>query len=522
MAAKIVVVGLGPGGFDLLTVGTLERLRRARRCFLRTEVHPAVQGLREQGIAFTTFDSFYDEAPDFETVYRRIAETVVDTAGRADDGDLVYGVPGHPTVAEESVRQILQMAGQRGIQVEIAGAVSFLDAVFATLHLDPVQGLQIIDGLDQDYRRKTVPNPGVGCMVTQVYNRLAASEVKLWLMQRFPDEHRIQVVRAAGVPGQERTAGIPLYELDRLDWLDHLTSVYVPPVEASAARSAEGDGKTGDSSKASGVSQGVDPETACGYPLDPLVTVMQRLRGKEGCPWDRQQTHQTLKPYLVEESYEVLEAIDEKSVDKLCEELGDVMLQVVFHAQLAAEAAAFDINDVIRVITEKMIRRHPHVFSETKVKGVSDVLRNWDEIKRGEHGHQERESILDGIPKELPALLLAQKIQGKAAKVGFDWENIDDAAKKVWEEAQELQEAYHRHNPDREELEDELGDLLFAVVNVARFLHVDAEVALRRTVTKFRRRFRFIETEAEKQGLALNQMTLADLDALWDRAKTLE
>ncbi|MCL4517265.1 MAG: nucleoside triphosphate pyrophosphohydrolase [Firmicutes bacterium] len=519
MAAKIVVVGLGPGGFDLLTVGTLERLKRAGRCFLRTAVHPAVEGFKEHGIAYTSFDSFYEEAPDFDTVYRRIADAVIGAAIKTGGGELVYAVPGHPTVAEESVRLILRAAGQRGIAVEVVGAVSFLDAVFAALHLDPVRGLQIMDGLDEDYRRKTVPNSAMGYVVTQVYNRLAASEVKLWLMQGFPDEHPVTVVRAAGVPGLERVAGIPLYELDHLDWLDHLSSVYVPPVEVPAEPTGAGSA-AGELDELSGASG--DGEERGGYPLDPLVTVMQRLRGGQGCPWDRQQTHQTLKPYLIEEGYEVLEAIDEKSMDKLCEELGDVLLQVVFHAQLAAEAAAFDMNDVVRTITEKMIRRHPHVFGETRVKGVSDVLRNWDEIKKGEHNHRERESILDGIPRDLPALLLAQKIQGRAAKVGFDWDNIDDAAQKVWEEAQELQEAYHRPEPGREDLENELGDLLFAVVNVARFLHVDAEVALRRTIAKFRRRFRFIEAEAEKQGLVLNRMTLAEMDALWEKAKSLE
>jgi tetrapyrrole methylase family protein/MazG family protein len=278
---------------------------------------------------------------------------------------------------------------------------------------------------------------------------------------------------------------------------------------------------------------------------------MVRLRGGEGCPWDREQTHQSLKPYVIEEAYEVWDAIDEDEPEKLCEELGDLLLQVVFHAQLAAETGAFTMNDVVESIVTKLIRRHPHVFADVKVRGVGDVLTNWEAIKQGEKGARGRSSALDGIPKHLPALLTAQKMQGKAARTGFEWPDQAAAVDKVWEEAREVRAAYARYRElseaggsgapsdetkargeapasepaarelaaARAHLEEEVGDLLFAVVNVARFLHVNAEVALRRTVVKFARRFRRMEETAAAEGQSVKDLDLDRLLALWAQAK---
>ncbi len=261
-----------------------------------------------------------------------------------------------------------------------------------------------------------------------------------------------------------------------------------------------------------------------GRNLKRLVEIMAMLRGENGCPWDREQTHQSLKPCAIEETYEVLEAIDGENPDKLNEELGDLLLQVVFHAQLGAETGQFNIDTVINGISDKLIRRHPHVFADTKVAGVAGVLENWEKIKKSEMPG-ERESALDGVPKDLPALQKAEKLQSKAAKVGFDWGDLAGPLAKTKEEFREFEELLDYDNipkkgsPEWERLEDELGDILFSLVNVGRFLRINSEIALRRTMDKFNKRFRYMESEAAKMGRSLKEMTLAEMDELWERAK---
>ncbi|MCL6590667.1 MAG: nucleoside triphosphate pyrophosphohydrolase [Firmicutes bacterium] len=269
-----------------------------------------------------------------------------------------------------------------------------------------------------------------------------------------------------------------------------------------------------------------ETKTGRGQNLPRLVKIIADLRGEGGCPWDREQTHQTLKPYVIEETYEVIEAIDEGKPDKVREELGDLLLQVIFHAQLAAENNQFNIDDVIDTISEKLIRRHPHVFADTIVSGVSGVLENWEKIKKSEMPG-ERESALDGIPKDLPALMKAAKTQSKAAKVGFDWGDLNGPLEKTKEEFREFEEILKSigtlpvNEAQRERLEDEFGDILFSLVNVSRFLKINPELALRRTIAKFNKRFRFMEQEAAKMGQSLKEMTLAEMDKLWEQAKYL-
>lgn len=245
---------------------------------------------------------------------------------------------------------------------------------------------------------------------------------------------------------------------------------------------------------------------------------------RKECPWDREQTFQSLKPYAIEETYEVLEAIDSGKMDKLQEELGDLLLQVVFLAQLAMEQKQFSIDDVVDTVCEKLIRRHPHVFGETKVTGVSGVLDNWDKIKQSEMPG-ERPSAIDGIPKDLPALMTAEKLQHKAAKVGFDWGDLEGPLDKAKEEFAEFEEVLHsqatiaKDSIAKDRLEDEFGDILFSLVNVGRFLDINPEIALRRTIAKFRKRFLYMEQEAAKAGRNLKEMTLAEMDKLWEQAK---
>lgn len=251
--------------------------------------------------------------------------------------------------------------------------------------------------------------------------------------------------------------------------------------------------------------------------FDRLVQIMARLRAPGGCPWDAQQTHQSLRPYLLEEAYEVLEAIDEADLARLGGELGDLLLQVVFHAQLAQDAGLFDIEDVCRKIADKLEYRHPHVFGEVSVRDADEVLTNWEALKLAEVEHQARESALDGVPKQLPALQQADELQKKAAKVGFDWQDYTGPLAKIEEELQEVQEA-----EDPAHVRHEIGDLLFAVCNYARFLKVDPESALREANRRFSSRFRDVEAQVKVGDKLLSQMTLAEMDVLWEAAKARE
>ena len=253
-----------------------------------------------------------------------------------------------------------------------------------------------------------------------------------------------------------------------------------------------------------------------------LVAIMAHLRAPDGCPWDREQTHATLKPYLLEEAYEALEAIDAKDDAELCKELGDVLLQVVFHAQIAAEKGRFDIEEVGRVIVDKLIRRHPHVFADVDVDGADQVLQNWEQIKRQERRDQGQQapSLLEGIPAQLPALMRAQRIQTRVARQGFDWDQVAGPLAKVEEEFAELRQAWETR--DAAAIEDEFGDLLFALVNTGRFLKVDSEQALRASVDKFERRFRALEEIVQASGREIAELSLAELDEIWDKVKERE
>jgi tetrapyrrole methylase family protein/MazG family protein len=252
-------------------------------------------------------------------------------------------------------------------------------------------------------------------------------------------------------------------------------------------------------------------------PFQRLVELMATLRGPDGCPWDRKQTPESLKPFLVEECYEVIDAIEEGAPTKVRDELGDLLFQIIFHARIAEEAGQFTINDVITAIHEKMTRRHPHVFGDDKLSTDKEVLSNWEEIKRKEKGHEDRKSILEGVPKELPSLLRAHRLQERAARVGFDWAHLNEALPKLDEEIVEFKESLL--SEDAGKIGEELGDVFFMLVNISRFLGVNPEDALRKTISKFIHRFRYIEEHAEQSGRSLNDMTLDEMERLWQESK---
>lgn len=252
--------------------------------------------------------------------------------------------------------------------------------------------------------------------------------------------------------------------------------------------------------------------------LQKLLQIMEKLRSEEGCPWDKEQTRESLKPFLIEETYEVLEAIDENNPEKIKEELGDLLFQIVFHCQIAKELKEFDMEDVLEKIAEKMISRHPHVFGEERLKTSEEVLRQW-EIKKKEEGKL-KESILEGIPKEMPALIRAQRLQSRVSKVGFDWKSVEDVLDKLDEEIKEFKWALKEKS--QKDIEDEIGDLFFVLVNISRFVGVNPEDALRKTISKFISRFRYVEMKAAELNKSLSEMTLEEMDELWEEAKERE
>ncbi len=253
--------------------------------------------------------------------------------------------------------------------------------------------------------------------------------------------------------------------------------------------------------------------------FDRLVKIMEELRGKEGCPWDKKQTRESLKPFLIEEAYEVLEAIEDEDAEKLKEELGDLLYQVLFHAKISKEKGEFDIEDILSVCSEKMVRRHPHVYGDEKAESAEEVLKRWEDIKKAEKGAGRR-SILEGVPVHLPALLRAHQLQARAARVGFDWEHIDQVFSKVKEEMKEFEEAFR--DREQERMENELGDLFFALVNIGRFIEVNPEETLHKAISRFISRFRYIEEEIAKQGREFRDVSLEEMDMLWQEAKKLE
>jgi len=251
-----------------------------------------------------------------------------------------------------------------------------------------------------------------------------------------------------------------------------------------------------------------------------VVALMEQLRGEKGCPWDREQNRESLKPYLLEETYELLEAIDKKDIGEIREELGDLLLQVVFHAEIARERGEFNIEEVLESLAEKLVRRHPHVFEGETSITTQEVLKRWEMIKRNEKKHQMRKSALDGIPKELPALIRANQLQGRASRLGFDWKEEEAVWEKVQEEFEELKQSLQEKNHER--IEAELGDLFFSLVNLARFIKIDPEGALRKTNQRFYQRFHSMERAAKKKNKIINSMSLLEMDNLWEEAKTFE
>ncbi len=477
----LTLLGLGPGEVDDLSRRAWRTLKQAQTVILRTARHNCVPCLPQTGAAVQTCDDLYERIPDFAGVYAAIVERVL-TAARA--GDVVYAVPGDPLIGESTVQALLQQARAEGIPVEIVSGISFVEPTLAALGVDALAGLQIFDGIEVAARHHPPINPDYPALLGQVYSRDVAANVKLTLMNQYPDEFGVVLVHGAGTtaPIVEKLA---LYEIDRSPHIQHLTALYIPALGQMSS-------------------------------YEQFQEIIAHLRAPEGCPWDKEQTHLSLRRYLLEEAHEVLEALDAEDPVALAGELGDLLLQVVLHTQIAIDDGEFKMTDVLSQINRKLVYRHPHVFGDAQARDAGEVVANWERLKQQEHAEKgiQRSGLLDGIPKGLPALFTAYRYQEKAAKVGFDWPKIDDVLAKVREELAEVaaaQTGAHRA--------EEIGDLLFVLVNLARWLNVEPETALREANAKFYRRFRYIEDGLAAQGRTPAESNLEEMDALWNAAK---
>ncbi|MUV38029.1 uncharacterized protein JNUCC1_01837 [Lentibacillus sp. JNUCC-1] len=482
MTHHIDIIGLGGGDLDQLPLGVYKQLKAENRpVYARTGEHPVIKTLEAEGVTFHTFDHIYESYDTFEEVYEAIVNELLQAGEKSR---VIYAVPGHPMMAEKTV-QLLK--SHPDAAVTISGGQSFLDDLFTSLGIDPIDGFQLLDATG--FKREDI-KLGQGIIFAQVYDRMIASNVKLALLEELPADYIVTVVDGAGT-SEEKVISKTLSDLDHENIFNNLTTVYIPPV----------------------------PNALLNHTFSRLKNVIAELRGPDGCPWDRAQTHESLREHAIEEVYELIEAIDEQDDEGIVEELGDVLLQVMLHSQIGADNGFFTVDDVIKGLTDKMIHRHPHVFSDVQADTVEEVYQNWDQIK-AEEKSATRKSLLDGIPQGLPALVHAYKLQKKAAKVGFDWDDETEIWDKLTEEMDEVKEAIQHESPTA--LEKELGDMLFVMVNLTRHIGFNPELALNTANTKFATRFRYIENKITEQHLNLQDVPLRQMDQYWDEAKTKE
>ena len=474
---QITVVGLGPGNPQLVTTETLNAIANATVRFLRTQQHPSAHLVPDA----QSFDHIYDNASSFDDVYTSITSELI-SAARIHE-NVLYAVPGSPLVLERTVALLRQ---QHDVEVSILPAIGFLDDVWRVLNIDPVEAaITLVDG--HTFAESAAGRTGA-LLVAHTHANWVLSNIKLSIDDIDPNT-AVTLLHHVGLP-EEQIVSTTWSEMDRTLEADHLTSLWIPalgtPVAAEMVR---------------------------------FHSLARTLRDE--CPWDMEQTHTSLVRYLLEETYEVVDAIerlnadDPSSDDDFIEELGDLLYQIEFHAAIAEEQGRFTMADVARTVHDKLVARHPHVFGDVEVSSSSDVENNWEAIKRAEK--PERTSIFDGVVHAAPSLSFAAKVQQRAARAGFDWPDVNGPLAKISEEAGEVREALTSGDP--EATHSEVGDLLFAVVNVARHLDIDPESALRSAVHKFRSRVEAVESLASARGLVMKDMSLQQLDELWEVVK---
>ena len=484
----INIVGLGPGSIDSLTLDAVKKIHDKNPNFIRTREHPTIEYFDNEKIDYKSYDYIYENQESFDSVYNEIVDDLIEKA--SEFGEINYFVPGNPMVAERTVTKLLFRRSDDLI-VNLGTGLSFIEPMLELVGHDPINGLCLLDAIDFSIKDIQI---GLDCIITQVYNNRVASDLKLVLSEVYGDEYKVYLINAGGIKEFEEVHFIPIYELDRIEGIGNLTSVFVPKVKEKDEI----------------------------YGMSDIIHTMERLRGPDGCPWDREQTHKKLRRYVVEEAYELVDAIDNRDIDNIIEELGDVLLQVIFHSQIGLESGEFNIYDVVSRLNKKLIYRHPHVFSDKTVENSEEVIYNWDKLKLREKKIQTVTDNLKDIPSQ-SLLMKSYKLQKRAASVGFDWEDIEGPLSKVIEEYNEVLELVNKtEGGDASRIEEEIGDLFFSVVNLSRFLGVDPDIALNRTINKFISRFEFIEKKALEKGENLEDLSLEEMDSLWNEAKKKE
>lgn len=477
MTPRITVVGLGPGRASRVTSETLDAIASIEHRFLRTTKHPSAHLVPNA----TSFDHHYESGNTFEDVYNTIVSDLI--AAARTHSHILYAVPGSPLILE---RTVMLLRNRNDVETLLLPAISFLDEVWRALSIDPVEeAVRLIDG----HTFATSAANDVGpFLVAHTHANWVLSDIKLANEDIDPDTP-VVLLHHLGLD-DEQVIRTTWAEIDRTIEADHLTSLYIPQLHEPIGRE--------------------------------LVAFHEFARVlREQCPWDKEQTHQSLVRYLIEETYEVVDALmlldpnDPSTDDALIEELGDLLYQIEFHATIAEQEGRFTMTDVARNVREKLTRRHPHIFGHVVANSSGEVVTNWEEIKKAEK--PERTGPFDGVIEGAPGLTYAQKIQGKAKRIGFDWPSVDGPLDKIAEESLEVKHAIATGDPDQAFAE--LGDLLFAVVNVARHLDIDAESALRAATQKFRGRVEQVQILARQQGRELQDMSLQELDQLWDTVK---
>lgn len=473
----ITLLGLGPGEPGMVTREAWDWLDDIEVLYLRTKMHPTVLSLPEH-LKIISFDDIYEAEESFEEVYKAIVHQVL-KLGKSPKG-VTYAVPGHPFVAEATCPEIAKQAKEEGISLRVIDGLSFLEPTFRALGFDPFPDLVLADAMMLSMRQTPGLSPSSPALVAQIYSRAVASQVKLTLMAVYPDEHPVKLVHGAGTT-EECVEEIPLYAIDQGDRLGLLSSLYIPPLSPNAS-------------------------------FESFQEVVARLRAPDGCPWDRKQTHNSLRPYLLEEAYETLDALDRENMTDLQEELGDLLLQIVLHAQIACEAGDFNIHHVLHGIGSKLIRRHPHVFSDVQVDDVSGVIQTWEAVKaeeRQENGELDKQGLLDGVPQGLPALLQAEEIIDRVGRVGFD--RLDDIGEVTY--IQNILDTIS--TIDKGQRAAVFGELLLAVTSLAHAMNISAESALREALTRFKARFGSLEAQALAKGHSLIELSQEEQEDLW-------
>ena len=473
MKHKITVLGLGPDNIEFLTVKANEILQSSERVIFRTDKCAAAEYLNIKNVKFESCDFIYETAQNFNELEQNIAKHVISLA---EEKDVVYAVPGSGVYDDGSVDILCA-------KYENTEIIPGVDAGDFMLAKSLPEGISAgVCSIPASMLSDAVINTRLPLLNTSLDDQLTLSDVKIALSQKYIDEHPVKIII------KEKKHDVMLYEIDRGYEVDHTSCLYVGPKK--------------DDQK---------------YDLYDLLQIFKKLRAPNGCPWDREQTHESLKRYLIEECAEVLDAIDNNDMEELTDELGDVLLQIVFHAAIAEERGDFDIYSVISNLSKKLIVRHPHVFSDVKVKDSGEVLDNWDEIKKKQRNNKTEYEIMKKYPRNLNALIRAQKVQERAAKVRFDWDSPEGAIEKVGEELEEVKAEFKENN--KEKLREELGDLLFAVVNVLRMYGELSEFALNEATNKFIARFETMEKDIKSQNLSFETLTLKQMDIFWENAK---